>query len=131
MSLPATEFWFSASVRRNRKSFIFASVLLIAVWGGVLLALWFFEARSGVAEWIFLLFFIPLVVCTYFLTAQRLRDMNLTGWLALLWIPVGIADKYVGGAVTLAFLIVLCVVPGTKGPNSYGHDPLESFTLLN
>ena len=125
MGLPASEEWFSASVRRNRKSFFLASILLIVLMLAVIAALWFFTPgqRSGV--WILLLFFLPFVVCTYFLTAQRLRDMNLTGWLALLWIPAGVADNYVGGAATLAFLIVLCVVPGTHGDNRYGPDPMR------
>jgi len=28
------------------------------------------------------------------------------------------------GAATLAAWIVLCVVPGTQGPNRYGPDPV-------
>lgn len=75
------------------------------------LALWFFDARGNRGELIFFLFFIPYVLCGYFLTAQRLRDMNLTGWLALLWIPVGIADKFIGGAASLAFSLFFTQFP--------------------
>lgn len=91
----------------------------------VLITLWFFGARGRQWVTIFLLFFIPYVICTYSLTAQRLRDINQTGWLALLWIPVGTADNYVGGAASLAFIIALCSIPGTEGPNRYGSDPLN------
>ncbi|WP_352686818.1 DUF805 domain-containing protein [Mesorhizobium australicum] len=125
MSLTATDEWFSTSVRRNRKSFFLASILLIVLMLVVIAALAFFTRGSLRGQWIFFLFLVPFVICTYFLAAQRLRDMNVTGWLALLWIPAGIADTYVGGAASLAFLIVLCVVPGTQGDNRYGPDPLQ------
>lgn len=125
MGLPATDEWFSASARRNRKSFFLASVLLIVLMLVVVAVLAFFTSGSPTGQSVFLLFFVPFILCTYFLTAQRLRDMNITGWLALLWIPAGVADNYVGGAASLAFLIVLCVVPGTEGDNRYGSDPLR------
>lgn len=124
MGVPAAEDWFSFSIRRNRKSFIIASLLLVGVILIVFLALLFFRAGQNAATVIMLIFGIPYVICCYSLSAQRLRDMNLTGWLALLWIPAGIADRYVGGAVWLAFLIILCVIPGTAGANRYGPDPL-------
>jgi uncharacterized membrane protein YhaH (DUF805 family) len=88
----------------------------------VLLGLWFFEAKGRQWAIIFMIFFAPYVICTYFLTAQRLRDFNQTGWLALLWIPIGTADNYVGGAASLAFIIALCAIPGTQGPNRYGDQ---------
>ncbi len=87
-------------------------------------ALWFFAPSQQTGTTIFLLFFIPYLICAYTLSAQRLRDMNLSGWLALLWIPVGVADEQFGGAASLAFLIVLCAIPGTSGVNRYGPDPL-------
>lgn len=126
MTLPATEFWFSPFVRRNRKSFILANLLLTGVLIVVGFGIWFFDATGNGSDLVFLVFFIPYVLCQFFLTAQRFRDMNLTGWLALLWIPVGIADKYIGGAASIAFLIILCAVPGTRGANQYGPDPLRA-----
>lgn len=125
MSAPATEGWFSLRIRRNRKSFILAGVLLIAVFLAVLLGLSFFEAQGRGGLIIFWLFFIPYAVCCYSLTSQRLRDFNVTGWLALLWKPISIADRYIGGAASLAFFLVLCAVPGTQGENRYGPDPLD------
>ena len=125
MTISATDHWFSASIRRNRQSYIFASLLLLAVMGLVFLAMWYFEARNLFGEVVFLIFFVPFVICQYFLTAQRLRDMNVTGWLALLWIPIGMADEGLGGALSLAAFLILATVPGTKGPNRYGPDPLD------
>ena len=96
----------------------------------VLLALlglvsWMFDAYPAAAKVVRGLFVIAATGCSYTLTSQRLRDMNQTGWLALLWLPLNIADTYVGGAASLTFLVILGVVPGTKGPNDFGEDPLE------
>ena len=71
-----------------------------------------------------LIFGIPAAISGYMLTAQRLRDLNLSGWLALLWIPLNVLEGSLGVALNLAALIVLCAVPGTRGSNKYGDDPL-------
>jgi uncharacterized membrane protein YhaH (DUF805 family) len=92
----------------------------------VIVALWFFDASSHAASFVLVTFGVAYFVSGYCLTAQRLRDIGLTGWLALLWIPVGIADRYIGGAASLIFVIVLAVVPGSLGDNRYGPDPLRS-----
>lgn len=123
-SYPALEDWFSTSIRRNRKSFVLATIALFAVLVAVMaVVFWFSKTKDG-----FLLVMLPFgfayFVCSYLLTAQRIRDMGLTGWLALLWVPVGMADTYLHGAASLAAWIVLCAVPGTAGPNRYGPDPL-------
>jgi uncharacterized membrane protein YhaH (DUF805 family) len=116
--------WFSWTIRRNRQSFFFATVLLACVIVAAVLVIRFFSpTRNGLA--IFqLAFAMPAAIASYFLTAQRLRDMNVTGWLALLWIPAGLADLFLYGAASLAFWLILLAVPGTKGPNRYGPDPL-------
>jgi uncharacterized membrane protein YhaH (DUF805 family) len=126
MSLPALQGWFSPSIRRNRKSFILAVLAVITVMFGSLLVIsWFSRTSAGNALW-FWGFAIPSVICSYFLTAQRLRDLNISGWLTLLWIPVNVLDKSVAG-YTLApiVLFLLSVIPGTKGPNNYGPNPVE------
>lgn len=54
-------------------------------------------------------------VPTIAVTVRRLHDQNLSGWLYLLsFVP------YLGG---LAILVMMCL-PGTKGPNRFGPDPL-------
>ncbi|PBB94802.1 DUF805 domain-containing protein [Mesorhizobium sp. WSM3862] len=124
MAVAAHEDWFSGTIRRNRQSFVLANLLLVGVLFFVVVVLWIFSASARNGYLILLLFVVPFVICQYFLTGQRLRDMGVTGWLALLWLPVGVADKYIGGAASLAFVLMLCVVPGTEGPNRYGPDPL-------
>lgn len=123
-SYPALEDWFSTSIRRNRKSFMLATLALWAVILVVVLVIGWFKPSPKAFTLVILPFGIAYFVCSYMLTAQRLRDMGLTGWLALLWIPVNMADTYLAGAATLAATIVLCAVPGTRGPNRYGPDPL-------
>lgn len=125
MTVPATEGWFSVSIRRNRRSFFLASIWLWLILAGVVAFIYFTEPTRSWAVFMLLAFFVPAAICSWCLTGQRLRDMGLTGWLALLWIPVNVADPFVGGAASLAFIIVLICVPGTKGPNRYGPDPLE------
>ena|SRR5680860_673916 len=124
-SYPAFEDWFSSSIRRNRKSFVLATVALFAVMVAVVAVIaWFSKTKTGFGLMV-LPFGIAYFVCSYLLTAQRIRDMGLTGWLTLLWIPVNMADAYLHGAASLAAWIVLCTVPGTDGPNRYGSDPLQ------
>jgi uncharacterized membrane protein YhaH (DUF805 family) len=123
-SHPALEDWFSTSIRRNRKSFMLAAVALVAFLLGVVLVIGWFNPSRRTAMLVLSPFLIAGVVCTYFLAAQRIRDMGMTGWLALLQIPINMADAYLHGAASLAALIVLCTVPGTQGPNRYGPDPL-------
>lgn len=126
MSVSAVEHWFSPVIRRNRKSYIWATIFLTAIMASVVLFLWFTSLVStNAGALIFLAFFIPYFICGYFLTAQRLRDIGISGWLALLWIPVGIADSHLEGAAALSFYIVLAALPGTKGENRYGPDPLS------
>lgn len=130
MSLPALEGWFSPTLRRNRKSFVLAVLsVVIVMFGSLLVINWFSKTSAGNTLW-FLGFVIPSVICTYFLTAQRLRDMNVSGWLTLLWIPINALDKSAAGyTLTPIVLFLLSVIPGTKGSNNYGPDPLEFPTV--
>lgn len=126
MSVAAWDEWFSFSIRRNRKSFMLAVLMLLATYSVILGALYFFDVgrRSGLI--LTIAFFVPAAICYYSLTAQRLRDMNITGWLALLWIPIGFLPDPINAAVYLAAWIVLCAVPGTEGSNRFGADPLRT-----
>mgnify|MGYP003775513081 CR=1 FL=1 len=125
MSLPASEYWFSTTVRRNRLSFMIANVILVVIAVIVVGALYFFEANSRVAGIVVLIFYVPYFIAQYFLSAQRFRDLGLTGWCALLWLPVGALSEYFGTIFVLGFLLILIALPGTKGRNKYGEDPLE------
>ena len=128
MSLPASEYWFSFSVRRNRKSFLLATAMTIGVGAALIGALFFFSPGKKVGFILLALFGLPLLLVSYNLTAQRLRDFNVTGWLALLWLPINFLQNEnaeLSSALHLAFWIVLVFVPGTAGENRYGPNPLE------
>lgn len=125
MTVPATEYWFSVSIRRNRKSYIFATLLLWCVILAVILVVVISEPSRAASALILIAFGAPAVICGWCLCIQRLHDIGLTGWLVLLWIPASTADNYLGGAATLTLQIILWVVPGTNGVNRYGRDPLD------
>jgi uncharacterized membrane protein YhaH (DUF805 family) len=130
VSLPASEYWFSLSIRRNRKSFLIGTLFLIGVLVAVLGGIYFFGVGKRTGIILTVIFGLPWIFVSYNLTAQRLRDFNLTGWLTLLWVPINLLQNdyaELSSALSLAFWIVLVFVPGTKGGNRYGSDPLEEF----
>lgn len=126
MSVPSSEFWFSTKIRRNRKSFFLANVLLLLIMALVTAALTFFEVGARPGQIIYFLFFTPFLIAQYFLSAQRLRDFGVTGWLAFLWVPIAIFPQPFSGPVSIVFLLVLISVPGSEGDNRYGPDPLRN-----
>lgn len=125
MGVPFFEHWFSIEIRRNRLSYMLGAIALLVTFA-VCLAVWtwFAETRSGRSLGV-LIFTVPTVICGYMLTAQRLRDLNISGWLALLWIPINMVEGKLGAALTTAIVIILCAAPGTRGDNKYGPDPLS------
>lgn len=65
----------------------------------------------------FFITFIPLIA----ITTRRLHDTNRSGWWQLVvFVPV------IGLIVPLVFFFL----KGTKGPNRFGNDPLESEKIL-
>jgi len=57
-----------------------------------------------------------IIIPSLAVQVRRFHDQNLSGWLVLLgFIP------YVGALVILVFMCI----PGTKGDNRYGPDPLD------
>ena len=124
MSIPALDGWFALNLRRNRLSFILAYAALCAT-SAVCVFVWFYFAETERGKQIgFLLFGVPAIVCSYLLVAQRLRDLNLSGWFALLWFPINLLEGQLRLAITLAIIIILCAIPGTAGANKYGDNPL-------
>jgi uncharacterized membrane protein YhaH (DUF805 family) len=117
MSKPVTESLFSFSGRRNRKSYILASLLIFVV----VLALWLIAgvisyASGGYAMLIIAgLLSIPLMVAAWALGSQRCRDFGWTGWAMLITLI-----PYVGWIFSIAIMFV----PGMQGGNRYGPDPL-------
>lgn len=129
MGTPALENWFSVDARRNRKSFMLSMAALFVTFI-LLYCIWLAFAQTPRGRSLGLLVFgLPTGVCSYLLAAQRLRDFGVSGWFSLLWIPVNAFEGEVRTALTVAALTVLCGIPGTRGPNKYGDDPLTTPRL--
>ena len=108
---------------------VFSRVALVSALVGLLLGepdVWFVVVAGG-----FLAAFFLFAACGMFLMAQRLRDLGWSGWWA---VPLGLVGaavdaSYDGVALVSAFMfltaaVLLLFVPGTKGANKYGADPL-------
>jgi uncharacterized membrane protein YhaH (DUF805 family) len=119
MSKSVTEDLFSFRGRRNRKSYILATLLVVAL----MLVVWIIAgavsyASNGNALMIVAgLLTIPLAVMSWALGSQRCRDFGWTGWAILITLI-----PYVGWLFSIAIMFV----PGTQGPNRYGPDPLAA-----
>ena len=122
MSKPAFEDMFNLkSGRRNRKSFALfmlaqlgISISLFSVIFVVTPALSEFE--KGLIALLVFVVGVGLLMTQFCAMAQRCRDIGYRGfWVILNFIPV----------VALIFQALLLIVPGTKGPNQYGPDPLD------
>jgi uncharacterized membrane protein YhaH (DUF805 family) len=65
---------------------------------------------------LWMLYCIAIIIPTIAISVRRLHDINRTGWLYLL-----ILVCFLGSLA----LIVLYIIPGTKGENKYGPDPIQ------
>ncbi|PKP92921.1 MAG: DUF805 domain-containing protein [Alphaproteobacteria bacterium HGW-Alphaproteobacteria-14] len=65
--------------------------------------------------------FIPSIA----VTVRRLHDRDMSGWWYL-GLAVGGLLPFVGFLASIA-LLVLMVLPGTAGPNRFGHDPKDPY----
>ena len=64
---------------------------------------------------IYTIFAVAVLLPSLALTVRRLHDRDKSGW----WILLGIIP-IIGGII----LIIWFALPGTKGDNRFGHDPL-------
>jgi uncharacterized membrane protein YhaH (DUF805 family) len=85
--------------------------------------------NESVSRAVSLAFFVPSIA----VGSRRLHDIGRTGWLQALPLA-GVGLMFVsitlGSMILLAsiiFLIVLFCLKGTRGPNRYGDDPLDTF----
>jgi uncharacterized membrane protein YhaH (DUF805 family) len=115
MSKPVFSDLFTFSGRRNRKSYVLfylASVALIL--GGMLLATLVTVASptvGGILWVIYIAVMLALVVSSFAVSAQRIRDCGYSGcWVFVYFIP------YVGFAASLA----LFFIPSNVGENRFG-----------
>jgi uncharacterized membrane protein YhaH (DUF805 family) len=126
MSKPVFEDMFALKgVRRNRKSYIFGLGLLLL---GCLLYIFqmlLFSTFEGDLLFAIGFFLMPvfLMFAAYVLvalTSQRIRDIGRSGWFSVIVLfPYGVPIF-----LQCLPLLVLCVLPGAKGENKYGADPL-------
>jgi uncharacterized membrane protein YhaH (DUF805 family) len=120
MSKPVFEDLFSFSGRRNRQSYIFLGLALIA---GMFVALSIIGVGAATDSAIGPLLiglgvisFIPMAVIGWASASQRVRDFGQSGaWVLVTLIP------YVG----FAFSLALMVIPGTEGDNKYGPSCIK------
>jgi uncharacterized membrane protein YhaH (DUF805 family) len=60
-------------------------------------------------------------------TVRRFHDRDMSGWWVLGFAVLG-ALPYVGWIASLVQLVIT-VLPGTKGPNRFGDDPLDPTNI--
>ncbi len=87
-------------------------VLMIFTVGGA-------EKTPGILGFLaYMVVYLAMIASGLFVAAQRCRDFGWTGWAALV-----ILAPIVGWVFALA----LFFIPGTRGPNRYGPDPVGTF----
>lgn len=109
---PLTWVFFGFSGRLSRQAFALAGLLLYVIRMYPMYRLYAVQGdEEAMTYWagVFLITLCVLTVSHIALAAKRLHDFDRTGWFSLLFI---IGD-------ILAY-IVLCVIPGSPGPNRYG-----------
>jgi uncharacterized membrane protein YhaH (DUF805 family) len=108
---------FSFRGRRNRKSYILASLVFVAislvVWTIAIVLAYSSNGSTGLI--VAGLISIPFAIIGWALGSQRCRDFGWTGWAMLLTLI-----PYIGWI----FAIAIMFIPGTQGSNRYGPDPL-------
>ena len=84
----------------------------------------YFALPENARRLIAVAFLLPGTFCSWMLVGQRLRDLGLSGWLALLAFPMPMLEPMYALIVGTTALVLLATVPGSKGHNRYGADPL-------
>ena len=118
MSKPVFEGLLSLEGRRNRRSFAWLMVFLIALQDAFF---WAALKRQDDATWELYVAVCGIAqILLAIALAQRIRDMGKPGVLALLGLLPGF-----GNVVALA----AAFTPGQRGSNAYGPDPLRDPLL--
>jgi len=75
-----------------------------------------FPVALGILIGVFTIAWLGLIIPSLAVQVRRFHDQDLSGWFVLLgFVP------YVGALVIIVFMCL----PGTKGDNRYGPDPLD------
>jgi uncharacterized membrane protein YhaH (DUF805 family) len=70
---------------------------------------------------------LAMIIPSLAVGVRRWHDQNQSGWLVLLFVVLGFIP-IIGGFASIVQLVFMCL-PGTKGPNKYGEDPLNTQNL--
>ncbi|HMM62131.1 MAG TPA: DUF805 domain-containing protein [Candidatus Saccharibacteria bacterium] len=112
------------TLRINRKSFIVAAIGGVVVANVLLVLLEIVSHMTGdrsvatqAFAWLLILFTVYLFATWIRVAFQRSWDFDFPGWAGAILALTGI------------FIIVLMVVPGSKGKNKYGPQPNKKIAL--
>lgn len=115
---------FSWHGRINRKVFIIRSIVLFII--GFILGLLtraLAVSTNEVVSAVLGIFSLPLMWIGIVNNIKRLHDMGYSGWIILVILLLALIP-ILGAIIALAATIWLFCIPGQKGPNKYGEDPL-------
>ena len=118
MSKPVFEGLLSLEGRRNRRSFAWLMLFLVAAQDA-----FFWAALKRREDWAWELYVAVCGVAQILLAialAQRIRDIGRPGWLGLVGLVPGFGNVF---ALAAAF------TPGQAGENAHGPDPLHDPLL--
>lgn len=111
--------YFSYTGRLNRKIYFIRSLVLVVIECILFVLIDELDTRSDDFSLILMLlsFILLCIVADFMLDMRRFHDLDKSGYFALLsLIP----------AITPFLYLYLFLMPGTKGANQYGNDPLEN-----
>ncbi|MEP4052921.1 MAG: DUF805 domain-containing protein [Litorimonas sp.] len=111
---------FKSRAPRSEYWWVFATLIGGVVFAAMVDNQLFPEGGEGSAlysalNFIFILFYVPLLLAVISVTIRRLNDLDLSGWWACLYfLPLGLGFVFMG---------FICAKKGTPGPNRFGNDP--------
>ncbi len=122
---------FSFIGRTNRKAFVinFLLILLLGMLPSILFAVLAIKFKSTILLIGSITFILGSVIAHYANLARRFHDFGQSAWWTLLLFVMGFFFNYEGSPYALfsnLLFIVFALIPGTKGTNRYGADPLEA-----
>ena len=122
--------------RTNRKKFIINTFLIMII-GFIACFVFMFLAEkmeSYIATITAVAVAAATVIAYYANIARRLHDINQSAWWGLVYFAVTLFLNFMKSPLVLVapiLIILLAAIPGTKGANKYGMDPLEENSSAN
>lgn len=122
--------------RLNRKKFIIYSIIVIV---GLALDATIFAftvtKRFHSSALMIILAFVAIsgLVFNWANIVKRLHDMGKSGYWALAYLALSMfmpRNNTFAQLIMLAIQIAFCAIPGEKGPNKFGEDPLENNAYI-